>query len=443
MHKPVVLFVILHEVSVLNASFRLARDLENSGKEVRYIGLLDSEETVRNNGFEFTPVFRDQFPSGSATKLGFEDFSQLGLFKYLRILPKRLKFFKSFIDYLVAGGDSEFVGLLRSIDPDVIVFSGSPYVEWAMLMAYSLRRKSVYLRVTFSPSENSGLPPASSKIIPLGGSTLEKLRIMWEWKKKNIVDKIRFPGFESCNKRLADKYGLKVNTYRHDVIGYKKEIKVTMPELFAFPPEFNFSSVEIPGQYFIGPLVYHERKKPDFPWKKLDESRPLIYCTFGTHIWFSHKRYKALYNTFIDTAVRLPDWQWVITTGYAITPDEFSMIPENVVLVKMAPQADILKRAKLLISHGGTSTVSECILNGVPMIVLPMGDDQHGNAARIAYHGIGIRGDIRKLSVPYLLDLINTVFYSPYYCSQVRLMQKRFLEAERAKAGVTVLESLL
>ncbi|MFA5921359.1 MAG: glycosyltransferase [Methylococcaceae bacterium] len=443
MHKPLILFVILHEISVLNASFRLARDLENSGKEIRYVGLLDSEEIVRSNGYAYSPVFQEQFPLGSATKLGFEDLSQLGFLRYIRVFPERLALFRSFTEYLVAGGDGEFIELLRGINPDIIVFSGSPYIEWAMLMAYPLKKKAVYLHATFSPCENSGLPPASSEIIPVGGSVLEKLRILLAWKRKKIVDKMKFAGFGSCTKRLADKYGLKTNIYRHDTGGYKKNVGITLPELFAFPPEFDFSPVKVPGQYFIGPLVCHERREPDFPWQKLDGSRPLIYCTFGTHVWFSHERYKHLYGIIMDTATCTQEWQWVITTGYAITPDEFDAIPENVVLVKMAPQANLLKKANIMISHGGTSTISECIINGVPIIVLPMGDDQYGNAARIAYHGIGVRGDIKKLSIPYLLNLIKIVDVSSYFRSQVKLMQEKFLEMEVKKPGVKLINSLL
>jgi zeaxanthin glucosyltransferase len=440
MRKRIIVFMVMHGTSIINASFKLAKDLENNGDEVRYVGLSDMEEIVRENGYDFNPIFQNIIPAGSAETYGLADLSQLGLFGYIKALPKRIKLFRSFVKYFISGGDEELISLLRNINPDLIVYCrGQRYLEWAAIMASSLGIPGVYLRAALDPCESSGLPPIHSEIIPHERSIFERLRIRLEWKKKRLFDQINFPEFEIHTRKLAEKYGL--TSCCHDTADHGKDIVVALPELFATHPEFELPSVTVAGRYYIGPLVYRERLQPGFPWENIDHSRPLIYCAFGTLIWF--KKYESLYRTILDTAAQLPDWQWIIATGDSIETKYFDVIPDNALLVKTAPQIDILKAANIMITHGGTSSINECILNGVPMIVLPLGEDQYGNSARILYYGIGVRGNVNKLSVSHLTSLIKTVNRSAYIRSQITLMQKRFIEMENKKPGIAILESLI
>src|SRR6185503_18859644 len=73
-------------------------------------------------------------------------------------------------------------------------------------------------------------------------------------------------------------------------------------------------------------------------------------------------------------------------------------LPPNVVVVPRTPQHTLLEKASVFVTHGGLSSVKEAIWFGVPMLVFPLGYDQHGNAARIAFHGLGARGDERYVT---------------------------------------------
>jgi zeaxanthin glucosyltransferase len=64
-------------------------------------------------------------------------------------------------------------------------------------------------------------------------------------------------------------------------------------------------------------------------------------------------------------------------------------VPSNVIVVDQAPQIELLKRATLCITHAGLNTALESLAYGVPMVAIPIGYDQFGVAARIAYHGVG------------------------------------------------------
>lgn len=54
-----------------------------------------------------------------------------------------------------------------------------------------------------------------------------------------------------------------------------------------------------------------------------------------------------------------------------------------------APQLALLRRAHLMVNHGGLQSVKEGLLPGVPMLCVPQAYDQPGNGARVAFHGIG------------------------------------------------------
>ena len=59
-------------------------------------------------------------------------------------------------------------------------------------------------------------------------------------------------------------------------------------------------------------------------------------------------------------------------------------------VVNHAPQIEILKRSSLCITHAGLNTVLESLSSGVPLVALPITNDQPGVAARIAKKEVGV-----------------------------------------------------
>src|SRR5262249_36055168 len=62
----------------------------------------------------------------------------------------------------------------------------------------------------------------------------------------------------------------------------------------------------------------------------------------------------------------------------------------NVLTVAYAPQIELLKHSSLCITHAGLNTVLEALRFGVPLLAIPITNDQPGVAARIADKKVGL-----------------------------------------------------
>lgn len=102
----------------------------------------------------------------------------------------------------------------------------------------------------------------------------------------------------------------------------------------------------------------------------------------------------------------------------------------------------ILKRARLMLTHGGLGSVTECLTFGVPMCVLPVKWDQPSVAARVAYHGLGIDLGRRLRSADVLASAVQRVATDPQYKLRVELMQREFARVAAEEPGATMLSSL-
>src|SRR5262245_22026705 len=85
------------------------------------------------------------------------------------------------------------------------------------------------------------------------------------------------------------------------------------------------------------------------------------------------------------------DVRGFITVGPAIDPTIFSTAPSNVVVVRSAPHAQVLKLASVCVTHCGHGTTLKALAAGVPLVCIPMGRDQNDTAARVTASGAGIR----------------------------------------------------
>jgi UDP:flavonoid glycosyltransferase YjiC (YdhE family) len=209
------------------------------------------------------------------------------------------------------------------------------------------------------------------------------------------------------------------------------------------PSEFDFPHTRRPAtHHYVEASIDLDRRQGEFPWDEIAGGQPLVYCSLGTqsHLFEMSKRFC---QTVIDAMTAKPDWRMILATGNHLRSDDFHSVPPNVRLCSVAPQLEVLRRASLVITHGGLNTVKESIFFGVPMLVFPLGRDQYLNAARVEYHHLGMTGNIQSVSVEEVSSLMEKVSHDPLIKTSMTVMSRLFREREAAGQSIKVIESML
>ena len=179
-----------------------------------------------------------------------------------------------------------------------------------------------------------------------------------------------------------------LNRYRKQFgLGSIRKIGETFPELAhitQWPKCLDSPRSKLPTNFFYaGPFVDKGgRAFADFPWDRLD-GRPLIYASLGT----TKRGDSATFRRIAEACSGL-DLQLVVSLGGRLDPAMFNHLPGNPVVVKYAPQLELLNRAKIVITHAGPNTVLEALMQGKPMLALPITLDQPAIAAHLARLGV-------------------------------------------------------
>jgi MGT family glycosyltransferase len=203
------------------------------------------------------------------------------------------------------------------------------------------------------------------------------------------------------------------------------------------PKEFDFPISNLPPQFhYAGPFQDDQgRDQVSFRWEKLTGA-PLIYASMGTLV----NGMEHVYRTILEVVGRFPETQLVLSVGKNIKPDDLWPIPSNAIIVSTAPQIELLKRAALCITHAGVNTALEALAQGVPIVAIPIGFDQPGVAARIAYHGVGEFVEIGHLTAERLSELIQRVQKNPSYRDRARYFQKVIAQTQGLDLAADVIE---
>jgi MGT family glycosyltransferase len=112
-------------------------------------------------------------------------------------------------------------------------------------------------------------------------------------------------------------------------------------------------------------------------------------------------------------------------------------------VVEYAPQLEILKQATLMITHAGMNTTMECLMNGVPMVAIPVTNDQPGVAARIAWTGAGEAIPLSRLSVPKLRGAIQRVLTEESYKNNASRLQDAIAHAGGVSRASDIVEQAI
>jgi MGT family glycosyltransferase len=186
-------------------------------------------------------------------------------------------------------------------------------------------------------------------------------------------------GTEVLNRARAD-FGLPPLESMFDQVLVARKTLIAVSRTFDFGPQTDSRHFT-----YVGPQLDETgwAEQWQSPWSA-DDPRPLVLVGFST----TFQNHGAILQRVIDALGKLAV-RALVTLGPAILPEELDP-PENVELVASAPHNAVMCEADLVVTHGGHGTVARAMVHKLPMLVIPHGRDQDGNAARIVAHGAGL-----------------------------------------------------
>ncbi|MEM1168896.1 MAG: nucleotide disphospho-sugar-binding domain-containing protein [Cyanobacteria bacterium P01_H01_bin.35] len=193
--------------------------------------------------------------------------------------------------------------------------------------------------------------------------------------------------------------------------------------------EFDFPRQRLPQRFHYVGSIQNEALVSDipFPWEKLT-GEPLIYASMGT----AANQYVDVFEK-IATACEGLDIQLVMSLGGNLRPEDLPELPTNTIVVNYAPQLKLLQKASLTITHAGMNSTLESLVNGVPMVAIPVIYDQPGIASRIVWTGVGEAIALKSVNVSRLRKAITKVLTEDTYKQNAN----RLKEASKQAGGVT------
>jgi MGT family glycosyltransferase len=410
-------FVCMPLSGHLNPMTALARRLQSRGNEVVFFGVPDVEPFARAADLEFVPYGEREYPVGSIDKV-YSSVAQLHGFEVVRhsCMDLNTDLTRVTFNYLAeklatTGVEAVVIDTVHFFIELVPLSMSIPYVHiWNVLHL-----------------DFSGATPASLFSCPLDISP--------EGLNRNAVnlDKIGavLGPIAEIAKSYAKKAGLKID-WNDPAATVSKLAVITQT-----PKEFDFPGIPWPAQFhYAGPFHDDGGREPVlFPWDKLTDN-PLIYASLGTLV----NGLDALYKHILEAVEPLKYVQVVLSVGKNINPESLGPIPSNTIVVRSAPQIELLKRAALCITHAGLNTTLESLAHGVPMVAIPIGYDQPGAAARIAHHGTGEFIEVDELTTDRLRGLIEKVLKDPSYRERAAYFQKVISKTRGLDVAADIIE---
>lgn len=248
-----------------------------------------------------------------------------------------------------------------------------------------------------------------------------------------LLDRLTEPLWRDLQEQ-RERCGLKRHRRRFEALSPLLQL-AQLPAAFDFPRERL-----APHFHYVGRLADPSGQEPllrnvvPFPWDKLD-GRPLIYASLGT---LQNGRPELF--ALIAAACGPLNAQLVISMG---NPTGVPLdLPGDPLVVAYAPHQQLIERSALVITHAGLNTTLTALGCGVPVLAIPITNEQPGIAARVAYSGAGRVIPVQRISMPELRSVVSDILNTPGYKENAEHLQGEFNAAGGVAAAADLIEAI-
>lgn len=403
------------------ATFGFARLLQQRGYNIAFTGQSHNRYIVENEGFAFYEL---EYTISYTIKT-FKSFFGLFLNSLLKANDTSTRY-RSWYNSLLS-----YRNLLKKINPK-LVFLDDHLGHYHL---YSLPKKIPVMIVNtkLSTVRRSNIPPLNSNYIPTY-SFISKITcwLLWEVhlltrKWKDLIIEIAFLGKSEFyfHRRLFYKFRNDSFTYLSDDNCFYKGLKNTPVVMLApFSLEFKQFKLNL-NEIFINPSLYRQELlyqsdfylcvKNDLLQRKKMNRISVIYAAFGTLMAENEKVIKSFLPKLIGAVNENKNWFLILSAPNGFLDDNLYLL-DNIKIFPFVPQLDILTWCDAVVSHGGLTTIKECLQHGRPMLIYPINKrmDMRGNGARVTSNNWGLMGEMEKDSLAQITEKIQNVLEQKY-----------------------------
>jgi zeaxanthin glucosyltransferase len=400
----------------INPMTALARRLQQRGHEVVIFGIADTEARIRANGVEFHLIGELDYPLGTLQKLD----QRLGELKGLETFRFTVERVKNTARMILRDGPNA----VRAAKVDALLVD-----EGDMGGNVAEHLGLPYVSIAFFPPlrQDDRIPPFC-----FGWQAGQD----WRSRLRNrmgmtLLSRVAWPIFRLVNAQRKE-WGLKPLKRSTDALS-------RIAQIAQLPEALEFDVQEKPRElHYAGPFVdAQQRPTVPFDWEKLD-GRSLVYASLGT----LQNGSEEIFRTIAEACVGLHA-QLVISLGGGLDPKKLGKLAGDPIVVRYAPQLDLVKRAAAVITHAGLNTVLESLAEGVPLVCLPLGNDQPGVAARVKARGAGVVLARKKLNAARLRAALKEVLEDETFRAAARKVQFTVGQMDGLEVAANIIEESL
>jgi zeaxanthin glucosyltransferase len=415
-----VIFLIFPIPSHFLSTFPLAKELNKKGYRITYASTMAYKDIIEEEGFEFINFrYAEEYRISSLKAFVGVLLQSMFSSNFIRLR------YREFYALEILGIEN----LYNVVRPELIFID--EHLSAYYLGFFNYKTRVIFLNTKLSTRKKNGIPPLDSSYIP-SNSIFSNLVCEFKWWKHllnrkylNLLTKLAFLGYDDvffykrvCKKRFKQDWK-RLITERASFY-YVIEDK---PTLILAPQSIEYSlNKPLEMEYYLNlPITRDETKYFTNDYLELRNNfkdmligkRKLIYCGFGMINSIDYEKVLLLLNKIIRSVRTQKDWIVVISTSGVSYPVE--PISDNTYVFKYIPQLDILKYCNLMITHGGLTSIKECLQYKVPMLVYPINTngDTNGNAARVFKNGFGLRGSITRDTPEMISKKVSQLLLNP------------------------------
>ncbi|PJF44646.1 MAG: hypothetical protein CUN55_02930 [Phototrophicales bacterium] len=403
----------------INPLIAIAQALQKRGHQVLVATDQSYHSQLKRANLTPLPLY---YPDGAISNILYQFQKPARWISQLQIKPPQTYFF-DYLEQLTA----QLIHIIRDQKPDVLLtdlnFYAGPIAADVCQLPYA-----TYCAIV-NTHRSSDCPPYG-----LGSDWYpphHPVRFLWPF--LNIPVEMVLWRHDQIINRVRRHYGLPA--VRGGMLAHSPYLS-----LIPTTDAYEYPRHHVPPQMmYVGPVTSAIRGElhDNFPWEWLEDKRPTLYVSMGTIVGGI-----SVFQNVMKLA-KEAHWKAIFALGNHTNIELFKDAPKNVLVKRFVPQLQLLSKVDAVISHGGNNTVSETLLHGLPLIVIPISADQPESAARVKACGAGIRLRPALAKGKRLQKAIEAILFDERYRQAAQKVMQSYRRMGGAETCAVLIEALI